>query len=63
MQLRLVQDDPAAGSAPTTLEGRAQLFTEHRSGLRVAQRWTRLRVQDAVDHLSDEVRRHAADSA
>jgi hypothetical protein len=55
VQLGLVQQDPATGSATPASERSPELRPKHRSPLRVNDTRSRLRVQHAVDHLGDQM--------
>src|SRR5688572_5859126 len=53
MELRLIQDDPAAGPAPPKVERPPQRSSQYRAGPRVGRGGARLNHQLAVDDLGD----------
>src|SRR5712691_1623783 len=57
VQLGLEEDPPAAGTAPSVVEGRAQPGPEHRGRKRVPRGRARRHVQVPVHDLGDAVRR------
>src|SRR5437016_825436 len=59
MQLRLVEDDPSAWAAATTVERTTQLDAERRRRARVRLAGTRRQPELAVDDLGDYMLRRA----
>jgi hypothetical protein len=55
VQLRLVQDDPAAGAASAAIEGAIELAAEVRRGPGVQRRRTWTRQELAADDLGNDV--------
>ncbi|HEY3496528.1 MAG TPA: hypothetical protein VGK73_17640 [Polyangiaceae bacterium] len=61
MELGLVQDDPAPGTAGSPVERAVENAPEAGGGARVPGTRTSLRVKNAVEYLGDAMRRDGED--